>query len=735
MALTRKIYPVTGMSCAACAASVQSVLSRTKGVKEVGVNLPNATAWILFDTDLTTPQELRAAIKSIGFDLLIDEDNPAQSQLQGYAREARQLKKRMVYSALGAGIVMALTMLSKGNIALTIASALLSGCIVYGLGYHIHGRAIRLIAHRQMNMDTLIALSTSTAFVYSLVTLILALAQHATPTTHLYFDSAAMIIAFISLGKWLEGRAKHQTTGAIRQLMGLQPASVQRITPSGLETCPLADVQVDDQLLVRPGERIPVDGTLTEGASLVDESTITGEPVPASKQPGDHLYAGTINQQSSLRMVAKDIGPKSLLGRIITQVEAAQASRAPIQQYADRAAAIFTPTVIAITLLTLVLWTFLGGPHGLQRGIVAAAAVLAIACPCALGLATPTAITVAIGRASRNGALIKDATGLQRAGLVEHLLFDKTGTITQGSPQVLRFECDTQLTDPQHTTALLHALECHSTHPLAQTIVFWANIQDNTAPTSPTETPGRGISGAIDGMQYYAGSPQWAHERGVPPSPLDTTIAQWRQEGFTIIALFSDDALLAALALDDPINPTAPAAIAHLHTMGIATHLISGDQPATVARIASATGIQSAQGAMLPDDKQQYLRKLQQQGSIVGMVGDGINDTQALAQTDVSIAMGHGSDIAMGVATITLASNDLRTLPAIIALSRATTRIIRQNLFWAFFYNLLAIPIAAGALYPLLGLQFDPMFAALAMACSSISVVLNSLRINRIRIQ
>lgn len=731
MPLERHIYPVLGMSCAACSSSVESVLKHTDGVHDAGVNLANSTVWILFDPAITSPQLLKESVESIGFKLLIDH----KGSRGGIQRdEALKMRNRLIYTTLVSLSVMLLSAIKTEWIWQPLLIALLSGIVVYGFGVHFHMRALKSLRHRQASMDTLISLSTSIAYIYSLTVLCGNELLGKEFGEHLYFDSAAMIIAFISLGKWLEARAKSKTSGAIEQLMGFQPEEVLLITDGGAAPKPLAEVVVGDQLLVRPGERIPVDGMVISGSSHVDESTITGEPIPTPKIPGGQVYAGTANQQGALQIIAQGVGAESVLGRIITQVEAAQNSKAPVQALADKAAAIFVPTVISIALLTLFLWGVLGGESGWREGIVSAVTVLAIACPCALGLATPTAIMVSIGRAAQMGVLVRDAEGLQQAGKIEHLLFDKTGTLTQGKPTVVDYWLDESLIGEESFRSILLSLEQNSEHPLGVAISAWGNGAKRLDVSNFSAIPGSGITGAINGQHYSAVSIAKSTELGVSLKHGAVYIKDWEQEGHSIVILLRGTEMLGAVALNDNLNPTAKEALKKLHQHGIETHLISGDHAKSCEKIGKSLAICHIQGEMLPQDKENYLRHLQAEDRIVGMIGDGINDSQALAHADVSIAMGRGSDVALGIATIALASDNLRLIPWIVEFSKRTMRIVRQNLFWAFFYNLLAIPIAAGALYPMLNIRFDPMFAGLAMAFSSVTVVLNSLRINRINV-
>lgn len=735
MATVRHIYPVRGMSCAACAMSIESLLRHTEGVEDVGVNVAGNTVWIRFDAQRVSPVQLRDRVAALGFTLVIDGTaGPAHGASPAHGALRGQLVRTLM-AAVGAGAIMLLNHWLAHTVAYLSISAILALIVVYGVGAGFHARALVQIRHARLGMDTLISLSTTISFLYSVVGLAGAYFHgQAWVEQPLYFDSAAMIVAFILLGKWLEGQAKFRTSVAIEQLMGLQPTTAVLMQDGQPVERPIESIVPGDVVLVRPGERIAVDGDVQEGQSWVDESTITGEPLPVSKTQGMGVYAGTINQQGTLYVRAQRVGLESVLGQIVQQVELAQASKAPIQGLADRVAGVFVPVVMGIALVTLIAWGLSPASDGWARGLLAAVTVLAVACPCALGLATPTAMMMGIGRAARAHILVRNAEGLQLAGRIRAILLDKTGTLTAGCPSVVAAHWFDAAVDQTAVRAALAALELHSAHPLAKPIVQWCDASATLSVEDYEEIPGRGIRAMVEGQSWFVGSVDVVPAEELARCSAEGLMMEWDREGHTVVMVQREGQLLLALALQDPLKEGAEQAIAELRRLGVHTVLVSGDRWPNVHRVGRAVGVDVMHGAMLPGDKERVVREAQAQFGAVAMVGDGVNDAQALAQADVSIAMGKGSDVAMNIATLTLATSDLRALPWMLALSRATMRIVRENLFWAFIYNLCMLPIAAGALYPLVGLQFDPMFAALAMAMSSVSVVLNSLRIGAVRL-
>ena len=588
--------------------------------------------------------------------------------------------------------------------------------------------AWRQLRHRTVTMDTLVALSTGIAYLFSLFNMLWPefwLARGIQP--HVYFEASSVIIAFILLGRLLEARAKENTTTAIRKLMGLQPRTVTLVVNGERREVPIEQVRPGDAVLVRPGERIAVDGRIADGASYVDESMLTGEPVAVRKEPGAEVFAGTINQKGSFTFRAEKVGTDTLLARIIRMVQEAQGSKAPVQQRVDRIAAVFVPVIISVALLAFVLWLLLDPADGLTHGMLALVTVLIIACPCALGLATPTAITVGIGKAAEEGILIRDAESLEAARRIDTVVLDKTGTLTEGRPEVTD---EAWLGGDRTPAAVLAALERLSEHPLAEAAV--AHLKE-AAPVSVTgfeSLTGRGVRGIANGTAYLAGSETLLREQGRQIDPeLARQAARWLDEAKTVIWLADERQALGVLAVADTIRESAPQAVRRLHEAGITVWMVTGDNENTARAIAARAGIEHWKSGVLPDGKCAFIRSLQEQGHRVAMTGDGINDSAALAQADLSIAMGGGSDIAIDVAQMTIVSSDLNRIPDAIALSVRTVRTIRQNLFWAFIYNLIGVPIAAGVLYPVCGFLLNPMIAGAAMAFSSVSVVTNSLRL------
>ena len=733
MATARHFYPVEGMSCAACSASVESVLLHTPGVEQAGVNLANATAWVVFDPNTVEADTLRQRVRSVGFDLRTDQEYSPLAMQRRRSQEARQMLRRFIAAAIGAALAMGLQMQMGRSLGGCVAVAVIAGLVVFGPGWLFHRKAFALLRHGGANMDTLVSLSASISFVYSLYILLRYGSSSFSPHS-LYFDSAAMIVAFILLGKWLESLAKAKTSGAIEQLMGYQPNTAHRVKGTDVEEVALEQVQVGDRLLVRPGERLPVDGEVYEGQSTVDESTITGEPEPVLKVQGEHVYAGTMNQQGAIYITASGIGAESVLGRIVRQVEEAQGSKAPVQALADRVAAVFVPVVLGISVITLAIWLLAGGVGMWNQALLAAVTVLAVACPCALGLATPTAMMVAIGRAAKSNVLVKDAQGLQLAGEVRTVLLDKTGTLTEGHPEVAEAVWLAPVAEQNRIRTLAATLESLANHPLSEPIITWAASGSRVEVQDVESIPGYGIFARSAEANVWICSPRAAMEKGVGLKAVSKELEDFEERGRTVVLYLESGSggsmeprLL--LGLSDRVKPSAREAIAQLKGMGIHTVMLSGDRQRSVDRVVQEVGLDEGHGELLPQQKEVWLARERRGGVKVCMVGDGVNDSQALARADVGIAMGKGADVAMSVATITLATDNLSAIPWILDLSRTTMRIVRENLFWAFFYNLLTIPVAAGVLYPLWGIQFDPMYAALAMAFSSVTVVLNSLRL------
>lgn len=737
--IKKQTFPVLGMSCAACAARVNKTLSRQEGVCSANVNLATAIATVEYDPSLCSPEMMKQAVQNAGFDLLIDTAKEAEKEAEDtHAAHYRQLKFRTIWA-----IILSLPVAIIGMFFMDMPYAnyimwILSTPVVFWLGSGFYVNAWKLLKHRSANMDTLVANSTGIAYLFSLFNLFFPdfwLSRGVTP--HVYFEAASVIIAFILLGRTLEERAKGNTSAAIRKLMGLQPRTVIIDDGTGEREVSIEQIVPGNMIVVKPGERIAVDGTVTEGSSFIDESMLSGEPIPVCKSAGAKVYAGTINQKGSFRFRAEKVGADTMLSHIIHLVQEAQGSKAPVQQLVDKIAAVFVPAIMTIAVLTFIAWIVLA-ENGFTHGLLAAVTVLIIACPCALGLATPTAIMVGIGKGAENGILIKDAESLEMAKKIDTIVLDKTGTITEGKPVVTDIVWETENADIQR---IFLGLEKHSEHPLATAVVqalSQANADNggDCLLTGFESITGKGVKASWNGKTYYAGNRRMLAEKGITISPVLSEKAEaFAQEAKTVIWFADEQQALATCAITDRIKETSKKAIAELQQRGISVVMLTGDNEQTARRIAAEAGISEFRAEVLPQQKSEYIKQLQAEGKHVAMVGDGINDSAALAQADLSIAMGQGSDIAMDVAKMTIISSDLTKISEAIRLSTLTVRTIRENLFWAFIYNLTGIPVAAGVLYPFTGFLLNPMIAGAAMAFSSVSVVTNSLRLRMKRIR
>lgn len=726
-------FPVIGMSCASCAARVNKVLDGLRGVYEANVNYASATARVVYDPTLCTPANLKAAVQGAGYDLLVDvsSDNGAADEKR--QKEYAQLRNETIMAGVLAIPIIILSMFFINVPEVKYVVWLLSTVVVAWPGRRFYISAWKQLRHRSANMDTLVASSTGVAYLFSLFNLFFPdiwLSRGIEP--HVYFESASVIIAFILLGRLLEARAKQKTTTTIRKLMGLQPKTVTVLTESGEKCIPVGEVRADDVLIVKPGERIAADGTVIEGTSYVDESSLTGEPLPVCKREGFQVFAGTVNRDGVLRFRAGKTGQDTLLSQIIRMVQDAQGSKAPVQQLVDKIASVFVPAIMGLSVLTLILWCVLAPETGLVHGILSMVTVLIIACPCALGLATPTALIVGIGKGAENGILIKDATSLEVARKVDVIVLDKTGTITEGHPVVTDEYWNEQSPVLRN---IFYNLERLSTHPLAEAVVSFFKGEHNLSISDYENIPGRGVKGCVNGTTYYAGSLELMQEHKIAiDGNLKNRAETWLHEAKTLVWFADAERVHALVAVTDKVKDTSVAAIAELRKAGIETYMLTGDNEASAEAVARQVGIAHYRAHVLPGDKATFVEQLQREGHTVGMVGDGINDSAALARADLSIAMGRGSDIAMDTSMVTILSSDLLRLPQAVRLSQLTFRTIRQNLFWAFIYNLIAVPVAAGILYPLNGFLLNPMIGGAAMALSSVSVVTNSLRLKRKRI-
>ena len=731
--IIRKTFPILEMTCAACAVSVESMLRSTDGVVNAAVNFANQDAWVEYDPEITNPEKFQAVVRSIGYDIVITEENKNELKEAARIQHYESIKKRTIWSSILSLPIVILGMffmdLTWGNYIML----LLSAPVVFYFGKNFFINAWKQAKHGKANMDTLVALSTGIAWLFSTFNTFFADFWHQRGThPHVYFEAAAVIIVFISLGKLLEEKAKSNTSSAIKKLIGLQPQTVTLVTENDqLKEVAFAAVQKGNILLVKPGEKIPVDGIITSGSSYVDESMITGEPIPVEKVAGKNVYAGTINQKGSFRFTAEKIGSETFLAQIIKMVEQAQGSKAPVQKLVDKIAGIFVPIVIGISILTFISWIIWGNENAFTYALMNAVTVLVIACPCALGLATPTAIMVGIGKGAENNILIKDAESLELSHNITAVVLDKTGTITEGKPAVsdVIFKDEQDMAELQ---SVLLAIELQSEHPLAEAVVrhFENTAIEPVALDKIESITGKGVLANYKNQQYLVGSPSMMKENKVIlDESLQNNIQQLQQQAKTVIIFSKNGIARIVLAITDSIKEKSAFAIERLQKMGIEVYMLTGDNQQTAKAIAEQVGLKNFKAEVMPAEKAAFVEQLQKDGKIVAMVGDGINDSHALATADVSIAMGKGSDIAMDVAKMTLITSDLNSIPKAINLSKKTVATIKQNLFWAFIYNIIGIPIAAGILFSINGFLLNPMIAGAAMALSSVSVVGNSLRL------
>ena len=742
--IVQETFPVLGMSCASCAARIEKTLNRQSGVKIAAVNYASATATVEYDPKNCSSEALQQAVQAAGYDLLINRDgNTLEEAEEAHNKKFTTLKLRTVWA-----VILSLPVVIIGMFFMDMPYAnpimwTLSTPIVFWLGRGFFSSAWKQLRHGSANMDTLVAISTGTAYLFSLFNMLFPdfwLSRGIHP--HVYFEAASVIIAFILLGRLLEEKAKGNTSTAIKKLMGLQPKTVT-VVGNEERIVPIEQIRPGDIILVKPGERIAVDGIVTEGSSYVDESMLSGEPVAVSKQKDAKVFAGTINQKGSFRFRAEKVGTDTLLAKIIHMVQDAQGSKAPVQQLVDKIAGIFVPTIIGIAVLAFIVWMMLDGTGGFTHGLLAFVTVVIIACPCALGLATPTAIMVGIGKGAERGILIKDAESLEIAKKVNTVVLDKTGTVTEGKPVVSKLVWNTPTTTPNPSISskdvlpdIFYSLEKLSEHPLADAVVNHLKESASIDDIQDFETiTGKGVKGRTQGRIYFVGNLKLLEENRIAISrSLREEATRLTAEAQTVIWFADEENVLAIAGITDRIKETSIRAVSELHAAGIEVHMLTGDNEATAREIARKAGIAHYQASVFPQDKAAFVSRLQAEGRKVAMVGDGINDSAALAQADLSIAMGGGSDIAMDVAKMTIISSDLTKIPEALRLSRLTVRTIRQNLFWAFIYNIIGVPIAAGILYPINGFLLNPMIAGAAMAFSSVSVVSNSLLLKRKRI-
>lgn len=734
----KEIYPVEGMSCASCALSIQTMLSAQEGVKSAVVNLAMEQVVVEYEPQFIDPGKMKKVVDGIGFKLITDKSVSSDDQEHNQNRRLKRLKFNTLMSVAFSIPVFLISMvfhhLPYSNWIMLVLSVPV--LVIFGREFFII--AWKRAMHFSSNMDTLVALGTGTAFLYSMFnTIFPEFLRSRGFEPHVYYEAAVVIISFILLGRYFEERAKQRTSGAIRKLMGLA-VKTARVIRNGVEKEMLiSKIIVGDILMIRPGEKIPTDGKVTEGDSFIDESMITGESVPVQKKAGDFVIGATINQTGSLKVSAEKVGSETMLAQIIKLVQEAQGSRAPVQKLVDKVAAVFVPVVIGIAILTFIAWSIWHPASGSPIALICAITVLVIACPCALGLATPTALMVGLGKAAEHGILIRDAESLETACNIDTIVLDKTGTITVGKPMVAEIVWDENSTDQSTVEDAIVSIESRSEHPFAAALVGHLKKPGFVAReiVGFESTTGKGVSAFVGSDVYHIGSKSYILENaGKFSKTFLEKDAELRKQAQSLIYVTRNRSVMALFSVTDTIKPSSAAAVAELKNMGIEVHMLSGDTVAITSHMAAKAGIDHFKGEVTPEGKSDYVRQLKEKGRHVAMVGDGINDSPALALADIGIALGTGTDIAMESAQITLIGGDLEKIISTIKLSRKTVKTIHQNLFWAFFYNIISIPVAAGILYPFTGFLLNPMIAGAGMALSSVSVVTNSLRLKRARI-
>ncbi|WP_199269178.1 heavy metal translocating P-type ATPase [Polaribacter sp. L3A8] len=727
-------YKVAGMTCASCAISIESYLKPQKGILDVAVNYPNQSVTISYDENIIPLETIGNKVKEIGFKLILGTKEDTKKEFEALeAKRLATLKKKLIFAAIFSVPIFIMSMFLIGKIPYEnwIMMALALPVLFYS-GAEFYTIAWKRLKSFSTNMDTLVALSTGIAFLFSVFNTVnpqYFLSKGLVP--HVYFESAVIIITLILLGRFFEEKAKSKTSSAIKKLMGLKPKKVTAIRNGEEKVISYDEILKGELIILKPGDKIPVDGKVKKGTSFIDESMISGEPIPVEKMKGSKVFAGTINQKGSLRIIATKIGDETLLSQIIKLVEEAQSSKPAIQKLADKIAGIFVPIVIGLAIVTSVLWYFLGPDPSITYALLTPITVLIIACPCALGLATPTALMVGIGKGAQQGILIKDAQALETAYKIDTLILDKTGTITEGKPKVTDLIWDKNTVSTE-LEKVVFAIESESEHPIAEAIVAHLKTIDkeNVPIDSFTSITGLGAEATYKNELYRIGNESLMVQKEITiPTQLSTKANSLKSEAKTVVYVAHKNTVVGIIAVADKVKETTLAAIQKLQQMGIEIHMLTGDNEQTAKAIANKVGIKNYQANVMPADKGAFVKKLQAEGKVVAMAGDGINDSHALAQADVGIAMGSGTDIAMESAGITLMHSDLKQISKAIQLSKATMKTIKQNLFWAFIYNLIAIPIAAGALYPINGFLLNPMIAGAAMSMSSISVLSNSLRL------
>lgn len=737
-------FAITGIHCPSCMLSIQKVLSRTEGVSEVSTNFESARASVTYDPSMLTTRDISEKVNKLGYTAtpVVEEQEMAKESAPDTETEVRDIRARLIVSASLTVPVLIIAMVLPVFFGMKIAMPpsplvyvqfLLTSIVLFYSGWLIYKGAIGAIINRASDMTVLIAVGTFAAYIYSAVaTVVPGLFTKYSVEPHVYYETVAVIITLILTGKFLEARARSHTSDAIRKLLSLQ-AKTARVIRDGQETdIPIEEVRAGEKIIVRPGEKIPVDGVITDGLSAIDESMITGESVPVDKQPGDEVIGATINRTGSFTFEATKIGKDTMLAQIVKMVRQAQATKAPIQKLADIVAGIFVPVVICIAITAFVVWFIFGPTPSITFALISFVSVLIIACPCALGLATPTAVAVGTGKGAENGILIRSAQALETARKLTTVVLDKTGTITLGEPSltdVIPFTCF----DKDQLLTLAASAEKRSEHPIAGAIVRGAQSQglQISSPTHFEAFPGGGISATVDSKNILIGTGKLMTEHQIDTSALEKSANELNLYGKTVMYVAIDGVCAGLLAVADTVKSESKPAIARLKRLGLMVVMITGDNQQTANAVASEVGIDDVMAEVLPGDKAAAVKTIQQRGGAVAMVGDGINDSPALAQADLGIAIGSGTDIAIESSDITLISGDLNGVATAIELSRATMANIKQNLFFAFIYNTLGIPIAAGVLYPALGVMLNPMIASVAMAASSLSVVSNALRLRK----
>jgi Cu2+-exporting ATPase len=738
--LIHRTFPLTGMSCASCAVNIETLSKAQNGVVNASVNYASSSLWVEYNPDITVPSNIRKSIQSIGYNM-IDEE---QENLEFAVEEAQKhhlsvLKYKTIWSIVLAVPLVLIAMVFPEFPYANYLMLVLASFVLFVFGNQFFVNAWKQAKLIKANMDTLVALSTSMAYLFSVFnTLFPEFLRAKGLDTHVYYEAAAVIITFILLGKWIEEKAKSNTSTALKNLMGLQPKTVTKIFPDGNEkSISIYEVVRADILLVKPGEKIPVDGEVSRGSSFVDESMISGEPIPVEKSKGDKVFAGTINQKGSFEIKAKKVGKETILAQIIQLVQEAQGSKAPVQKLADKVAGIFVPVVMGISLISFLIWLQFGGENAFTHGLLSMVTVLVIACPCALGLATPTAIMVGVGKGAENGILIKNAESLEQAHKINAIVLDKTGTITEGKPRLTDKLWNVPEAELEHFENILYSIELYSEHPLAEAIVNHLKKENkaNIMVDKFEVIPGKGALAVVGANKFYVGNRNLIDDSNIQlPVFFKQNVEKWSSEAKTLVYFANDRTVKAVFAIADKIKTSSKQAIRELQDKGIEVYMLTGDNEQSASALAKQSGITKYIANALPADKAKFTKQLQEKGKIVAMVGDGINDAHALAQADVSIAMGKGTDIAMDVAKMTIVSSDLLKIPQALELSKRTVQTVKQNLFWAFIYNIIGIPIAAGVLFPFSGFLLNPMIAGAAMALSSLSVVSNSLRLKFINV-